>query len=262
MLYTIQTQGSERIHYLFGTIHLGSEDVSRVSSQITGYIEKCNCFFGEMDITRVVPDFQKTFYIEDGKNLKNFYSERKFSKLSSSCEKYFEVDLMELLYLKPLFIVSKLGEILSNHSGKPMDAQLFEHALNKGLTVGGLETPERQMEIAALIPIDYQTKMLADTLRNVSSFKKKNQLLLRDYFDGKVNEVYKKTKKSLGKIRGLLLYERNELMAASIDQHLQSNPQMAHFFCFGAAHLGGQKGVLAHLKRSGYVVKPVTGFMG
>ena len=258
MLYTLQIRGSERVHYIFGTIHLGSEEVNSISSEIKEYIEKCNYFYGEMDITRVVQDFYQTFYLPNGQTIKDLYPERKFAKMTNICQKHFGINLFDFISLKPLFIVAKLGEVLANHSGKPMDAQLFEHALNNGLMVGGLESPERQMEIAALLPLQYQAKMLAKKKKNVSSFKLKNKLLLDDYFRGNVNEIYKKSKRSLGSIRTLMLYERNFLMAEEIDKLLAENNNFSHFFCFGAAHLGGQKGVLAYLKRKGYVVKIVN----
>ncbi|HMP32610.1 MAG TPA: TraB/GumN family protein [Saprospiraceae bacterium] len=67
--------------------------------------------------------------------------------------------------------------------------------------------------------------------------------------------MYKKSKKNLGGIRKLMLYDRNYAMADKVITILQHDSENSHFFCFGAAHLEGGKGVLSYLKKEGYKVK-------
>ena len=71
---------------------------------------------------------------------------------------------------------------------------------------------------------------------------------------GDVNSLYSITKKSMGKIRKLMIYDRNERMAQRVVEIHQLKPC---FVAVGAAHLGGNKGLLNLLKKQGYKIKSV-----
>jgi len=62
------------------------------------------------------------------------------------------------------------------------------------------------------------------------------------------------TKKSLGKFRHILLYDRNVNMSNTIASIIHKKPT---FFAVGAAHLAGNKGILALLKRKKINIKSV-----
>ncbi|HMP32611.1 MAG TPA: TraB/GumN family protein, partial [Saprospiraceae bacterium] len=115
----------------------------------------------EMDITQLVDNFYQAFKLPAGTSISDLYTSRKFDKLNNFSIKYFGLDLHSTADIKPLFILAKYSEIISNHSGKALDAILFEYALLRNLPVSGLETVVRQMEIAELIPLDMQVKMLS-----------------------------------------------------------------------------------------------------
>jgi uncharacterized protein YbaP (TraB family) len=249
MLFNLTIPGSSRQHYIFGTIHLGGPKVNLVAESLKPYINRCNQFYGEMDITQVSNNFADAFHMPEGAVLKDLYSLRKYSKLNKISKKYFQVNLDNMANIKPLFVVSKLAEIVAKHQDSSLDALLFQHALSHNISVAGLESMEQQILIAESVPMDLQAKMLQDALYNVSKFKKNQSQLIDGYFTNEVNKIYKKSKKSLGGIRKLMLYDRNEVMAQHIITLIEDNADQSFFFCFGAAHLGGAKGVIAFLKR-------------
>ena len=78
--------------------------------------------------------------------------------------------------------------------------------------------------------------------------------LIRAYEEQNIQRIYKRTKKSLGKYRQLLLNNRNELMTKGIESMLN----VGSFYTIGAAHLGGNRGVIALLKRKGIKIKPIS----
>ena len=82
----------------------------------------------------------------------------------------------------------------------------------------------------------------------MSKFNRSVLKLVDLYEKEDIHKIYIMSKKQLGKLRDIMLYERNEQMAEFIDQHKSINA----FYAIGAAHLGGEKGVLTKLKRRGW----------
>ena len=255
MLYTISKPNSLKQNFIFGTIHLGGKNTVEIAEKVKPYIDRSSKFYGEMDISQLVDNFYQAFKLPAGTSISDLYTSRKFDKLNNFSIKYFGLDLHSTADIKPLFILAKYSEIISNHSGKALDAILFEYALLRNLPVSGLETVVRQMEIAELIPLDMQVKMLSSALKNIKSFKRNHKKQINDYYLYNVLALYKKSKKNLGGIRKLMLYDRNYAMADKVITILQHDSENSHFFCFGAAHLEGGKGVLSYLKKEGYKVK-------
>lgn len=75
------------------------------------------------------------------------------------------------------------------------------------------------------------------------------------YKNGQITKLYKASKKSMGELRGLMIYERNEKMTQVLIDLMNEG---STFCSVGAAHLGGGKGMLRLLKNNGYKVKPIN----
>ena len=60
----------------------------------------------------------------------------------------------------------------------------------------------------------------------------------------------------MGNVRnsGMLLNNRNKNWISKIDKYVKQKPT---FIAVGAAHLGGQNGVISLLKKQGFKVEPV-----
>jgi uncharacterized protein len=255
MLYELSSKDSTRINYLFGTIHLGGQEVLNIVETLKPYISRVNHFYGEMDITQVVEGFDDVFKLPPEITLKDLYSEVKYEKINTFSKKYFDLDLNMMAQIKPLFIISRLSENIANHEGKALDPLLFNYALSRNIPIGGLESMSKQMEIAESIPLKLQAKMLSDALKNIKKFKRNQVSQIRDYYMFKPKDLYKKSKKNLGSLRNLILFERNLAIANKIHEIINNKEESANFFCFGAAHLEGGKGVIAYLKKMGYKIK-------
>jgi uncharacterized protein YbaP (TraB family) len=49
-----------------------------------------------------------------------------------------------------------------------------------------------------------------------------------------------------------LLYRRNAIMAERIIKRLRDHPNTSYFFAVGAAHLQGNRGLIAALEKAGF----------
>jgi uncharacterized protein YbaP (TraB family) len=88
-------------------------------------------------------------------------------------------------------------------------------------------------------------------MANVTRFKKKLEDLNTLYKNTDIKQLYKTTKKSMGKLRKLMIYDRNIAMA---NRMAELSKEKSSFFAIGAAHLPGPKGVLTLLKKQGFKI--------
>jgi len=92
-------------------------------------------------------------------------------------------------------------------------------------------------------------------VKNVSRFRKNLLNLSKLYQEGNIAKILKSAKKSTGKLRKMMIYDRNEIMATRI-AHLAKEQTI--FASVGAGHLSGKKGVLRLLKQEGFRIKPIA----
>ena len=136
-----------------------------------------------------------------------------------------------------------------------LDQYLWDYARRQGKKNSGLESAEEQLQVIKKIPLERQLKDLLYLGKNISRERRELFKMIELYAAGDYQSLFKSAKKSIGNSRRVMLYDRNEIMAARI---LELIPENSAFFAIGAAHLGGQKGVLRLLKQAGAKVKPVV----
>ena len=241
--------------YLFGTMHV-KDDVAfaHIDKAITA-LYACRGFMTEIDLSKSQILIQPSDYcIPNGGRISDFFGEKKFQKASVMLKKAFDFDLSTVDRLWPIFVINKLTESLLNEDNSlPLDAYLWEQANRLNMDCSGLEEPEDQIKVLNALDLDMQLKMLKDTVAKVSKFKKSIKSLIQGYAEEDIQLLFKKSSKSLGAFRNLLLFDRNINMVDKIESHNTT----ATFYALGAAHLAGQKGILNLLKQRGYTIKPI-----
>ncbi len=242
--------------YILGTIHISHGDAYKLVKPALNLLKDCSHYYGEMDldVSAAYLD-QRNFMLPQETNLMMLLGERSFKRIANTLSKFFNFSLEDFKQFTPFFIVSQLqGQMISAGAELPMDHKIWEEARKADMVLGGIESLNDQMSIMAKIPMRYQIKMLKGFSRNITNQRKKLHKLLQLYLNQDIISIYKQTNKQLGEIRPLMLYNRNEYMAAYIYENRKTNA----FYTVGAAHLAGQKGVLTHLKRRGFTLKPIS----
>lgn len=237
-----------------GTMHVKNSDAYRFVDQAKELILQCHTYIGEMNLND--PDLENLsdmFLLEDG-NLLELYGEKKFDKMRDIIKKAFDIDILNLVMFKPLVVSNMIAEaVLTKEYDVALDHHLWAYALRENRVMKGLESAQDQYEIMLRIHMSYQMKSLADIARNVSKFRKGVMKLSAYYAEGKLTELYKTSKKSMGELRGLMIYDRNKEMVKRLIPQLNDSC----FIAVGAAHLPGEKGIIALLKREGYTLTPL-----
>lgn len=235
-------------------MHVKSDEAYAYIDMVEDKISSCHYYISELNLNDPeLNNLHQYFLLEDG-HLSDLLRPKIYAKWHRVIYKAFQVDLDVIGQYKPLIISNMLAEsILTATYDLALDHQLWKYALEQGKSLHGLESAKDQYRILINIPMEYQLKALKDIVKNITKFKAKITKINEYYANRELTKLYKYSKKSMGELRKLMIYDRNEYMAEQLVHYLDKST----FCAVGAAHLPGNKGMLALLKRRGYRVKPI-----
>ena len=239
--------------YLFGTMHISEgKDIDKLGL-VKDKIYECDMFATEMDLGQRSLMDVNAFHLDTPLSTK--MNANHYQRCQKVLLRSFDIDLNVIGTLKPLIITNMIAEVVLGKTGCiGLDQYLYNYAAEAEKELGGVEKVSEQGDIMNLIPLDYQIKALRSIAKNPKSFRR-NVLSMNDlYRQGDLRRLHKKAKRSLGKMRKPLLYDRNKIMTKRI-KHMIS--EKSSFIAIGAGHLSGGKGVLRLLKQSGIKISRV-----
>ncbi|MBK9735648.1 MAG: TraB/GumN family protein [Saprospiraceae bacterium] len=257
LLWKFYKNDAEACHYIFGTMHLGSEAAYTYAEKAKIYIRKSSLYAAEMDLNESVSkDLTPYFKLQNGALFSELFKPKRYDKILRVVKKEFGIDLTLFDEFTPFFITNMLAEsAIHRKHEEALDHFLWYFAMEDGKDLRGVETFEDQVHILKQIPLDYQLKAFKDVVGNLSAFNKKLKHLNEMYERADLKNLYRSSKKSMGSLRKLMIYDRNVHMTTRIISLSEEKPA---FFALGAAHLPGDKGILAILQKKGYMVKAIN----
>jgi uncharacterized protein YbaP (TraB family) len=180
---------------------------------------------------------------------------KQYRKLRKIVLKAIGLDIHFLRDKKPIIIAHLIDErILTRDMPISLDQELWMFARRQGKALFGIETYGEQLHILQQIPIKDQLKALLAIGRHISRHRKHLLKMTALYEQGNIRQLYQSARRGAQGLRGLMLYDRNALMAERIGALVRRQPTLC---AIGAAHLAGAKGVLRLLKHQGLRVEPV-----
>jgi len=242
--------------YLFGTMHVNDDRAFTFYNQAKAFIDRCNIHASEVDLN--VPtdyDMASMLQMRDGA-LSDLLSDHHYKKVQRVLLKSFDLDITPFDKMVPLLIVNRLTEMILSDGlyTTPLDLKLWEYAMSRGKQTVGLEDFCTHFNVLHKIPYNEQARALYKMSKNISAFRRSIIRLSEAYKAGDIRTLYKKSKASLGKMKKIMLHDRNEIMYDSIVKLAHLNRLFA---AVGAAHLSGNQGLLARLKRNKFKVTPI-----
>jgi len=224
--------------------------------QIIEKIRETEFYYSEMDLEPSLnPDLVSFQVMPGDQTLSSLIPEKKYLRLHRSIQKSFGINIQLYDHFYPM-ILSNLIQIaiLENQSELILDYHLYHLAREEGKTMRYLESLEDQLSVFKNIPLEAQLKSLLQLGRQPVKAKKQLKALVNDYAEKNTRQLYHRTQKQLGKLRHMLLYERNIQMAEKLTEELKDSNA---FVAVGAAHLFGYKGILRLLKKTGFQIQAV-----
>ena len=260
LLWKISGNGLPQESYLFGTIHMipakdyflprGTDSVLALSKRLVL----------EMDISD--PSLQvklmSAMMLDSGKTLADLYSEKEYAYLTKQLDKKFGIPVSALATMKPILVSQSL--MMKNMVGsdyKSYEKEFMAKAKELNLPLTGLETLEDQLNALTAMPLDEQADGLLKAVKKPNEAEKSLAGLIKKYKTQDVELLYASVsgkKAELKKYEEDLLINRNKNWIPKIAEMARKE---RIFIAVGAAHLGGETGVIRLLRQAGFTVEPV-----
>jgi uncharacterized protein YbaP (TraB family) len=260
LLWEISGKGLAKSSYLFGTIHLICPTDFSLSDSLKEAIAKTEQIALEIDMDDpgLMAAMTKTMFMSGDKKLTEILSEKDYAHLNQFYKDSLKMDIAAFGRAKPFMMMGPLFSRILGCEPQSYEISLMGLAGKQKAEVIGLESIEEQMAIFDTIPYARQAGMLVTMIDKLPETKKEFKGLVELYKNQDLQGLYNLTLQSEFGLDGqdeVMLFQRNQNWIGRIDKIVHEKPT---FIAVGAAHLGGEKGVIALLRKEGYTVRAVS----
>jgi uncharacterized protein len=260
LLYEISGNGLTQPSYLYGTIHIICKDDFVMTEATKQKFTEAQQVYLELDLDdpKMMPDMMKSMYMTDGSTIKNLLSEPEYQKVSQFFKDSLKINIGAMDKMKPFVLSSMTLPKMLSCPTQSYEETFVKMAKAEKKEILGLETVDEQFGAVDKMGMKKQADMmLVQMVDNWNDGKKLIHNMIEDYKKQDIElllEDMAKSKSSNTEFQKDLLENRNENWIPRIAKIAKEKPT---FFAVGAGHLGGEKGVVALLKKQGYSVKAV-----
>ncbi len=262
LLWEISGNGINKPSYIYGTMHLRDSRLFCFPDSAQQKLDSCNVLALE-----VVIDFKDSKALmnailvhDENQYLSKILTKQEYKKVKKAVRENCDLATFIIIdKIRPLMLAASLMEAqMKNDVKYPMDIQFQLNAQEQGKRLYSLESAASQIAVLDKIPLAIQKQELLSVIDSMPQNKvmldSMIQMYLRQDLEGlqQVPEGVSAEFDSLWQTE--LIDKRNEIMVNGIKTLL---PNGNAFIAIGAAHLGGEKGIVNLLRKEGYVVRPV-----
>lgn len=258
LLWEIRGNGLHAPSYLFGTFHLMCQQDFSISPVLQEKLTRSKQFFGElkMDDPMLAMSLATKMKLEQG-SLRELIGETDYPAVADSFQQITGMNLLLLNSFQPFMSTSllTLKSITCTDQVQP-ETELMKLAVSAKLPIGGLETVDDQVQAIMREPLQDQVNSFKKIVLGFDSVKHMMRKMQDIYQQKNTEQLYRFIKENGGTddFEMNMLIKRNRNWIPVMEKAMKERPS---FFAVGAGHLGGPQGVLALLKKKGYIVKPV-----
>jgi uncharacterized protein YbaP (TraB family) len=267
LLWEISGKDLAQPSYLFGTIHIICKEDFFWEKNFEEALSNTKQLCLEIDMSDQMAMMSAVTMMMDqnGVLLSSFFTTEEQQKLDKLLHDAANISLEQANPFKPMFLISLLATDASKCKNKETEAYesfIMQKAKERSMDVAGIESVNAQIKALSAIDdssiIQYVKSVLSDdNTKEKKEMDKQMHELIENYKSQNIEALYKLTtsnKQDINMNMNILLNDRNIDWIPKMETMMQSQ---ATFFAFGAAHLAGDQGVIALLKKAGYVVKPI-----
>lgn len=270
ILYKVEKSGSDKVSYVLGTHHFAPVAVIDSITELNDILKGIDRLYGEIEMSKmtdpaVMMGMQQKLMAPSDSTLDKVLSAPQLDSLKTVWN-----DLtggaapLEMMYMmKPALISTQIAALLTQKALpeiNPMegiDMTMQKRAGELGKPVGGLETLEFQTDMLYNTPINEQAEDLMEMISDVKGEEKKAVEVSKAYLNHDIDkilqlmvEMEKKDEAACEK----MIYSRNDNWIKQLSEEM---PKESLMVVVGAAHLAGDRGVIAGLRKAGFKVTAV-----
>jgi uncharacterized protein YbaP (TraB family) len=260
LLWKISGNGLAKPSYLFGTIHITCD--ASLSDKVKKAMDSTEqlCLELDMDDPNMQDQMMASMIMNKGNSLKSLASEEDYKIVDDFLKNTIGYTAEMLNIVKPFMISTLLYPKMLGCEMQSVETELMAIAKAQNEEVIGLETVVEQLAVFDAIPYQEQMNELVITAKdNMQRDKTELTEMMALYRTENVEEMVNFTEKSpnvmTSKYSDILLKNRNKNWISRIDKIAKSK---STFFGVGAAHLGGEQGVIVLLRKAGFTVEAVN----
>lgn len=279
LLYKISGNGLTKPSYIIGTYHLAPVSFADSISGLTEALAATEQVYGELDMTDLASAenmqiMQAAMMLPEGTKLSTLLTADEMTRLNVVLKELMGVDMSnpmvagQLDALSPQALQTQLSLLIymKKHAGfnpqATFDGYFQQVALQQGKGVGGLETPEFQVQtLFKGMSLERQKQLLMCIVDNKDYTELMAERLVQAFFaqdlegvKAVMDEKEHNQCDSTPEEEDQLINDRNANWIKLMPQIMKDK---ATFFAVGAGHLPGDKGVLTLLKNAGYTIEGV-----
>lgn len=260
LLWRVSGNGLEKPSFLFGTIHLIPEKDYFFSDMMESRFDSCTSLMMEVKMDMSFQDqmsVAKKVMMPAGKTYQDYMTADEYKTALSFLQDTIGLSGTELqatMMLQPIMASSMVfNKVIKNY--KIYESELNKLAKKRGMSLYGFETLLEQTSFITSMSLeeqfrmtDFSSEMIKGYYQMVDVYKDQDlngmwEIMIEEDSTMMDSEFYEK-----------LLLKRNLAWIPKIEE--QSKKEST-FYAVGAAHLGGDKGVIQLLIEKGYTVVPV-----
>lgn len=259
LLWKISGKDLSKPSYLYGTIHAICMEDMVFTDETLKALDNTRQLALEIDVTdtKLTEKMQKGMLMNDNTQLQALLPGGEYELLAAYFKDSLGIDLSHMQQMQPIFLNTLVYSKLLECMPQSYEFQLSRMAGQQEMNIVGLETIEEQLKVFEEIGYQKQAEMLFQTIIEYSDLKAAYWNMVVSYKNqdlGTLYHVISDVQFGIKEYEDLMLTDRNQRWVPRMEQMAREKPT---FFGVGAAHLPGNKGLIALLKRRGYTVEPV-----
>lgn len=258
LLWKISGNGLKTPSYLFGTVHLTCD--ASLSPKVNAALDATQQLYLELDMDdpNMMTEMMGGMAMKDGVTMTSLISEADYKLLNEFIKKNTGMPLSMMDSYKPFLISAMLMPKMADCPVQSIEQSLMDVAKKQNEETYGLETFAEQFEVFDAIPYkDQMEDLLKSAKDNMAADKAEYDKMMAMYNAQDLNGLMKlmsETDNKTASHSDVLLINRNKNWIPKIEMTAKEKPT---FFGVGAAHLGGDNGVIMLLRKKGYKVEAV-----
>lgn len=259
LLWEISGNNLKQPSYLFGTVHMICKEDFFLPEVVRTKFSAAEEVFLELDMDdpAMMMKMMTMMQLPKGQTIKQLFGDSAFKEFDKKYQKITGMSAVMFNTFKPLMLMTMLTEKSLSCSNRESYEQTFMAiAAKEKKDIKGLEKMEDQIAVFDAIPDSVEIANLQTMINNFDKSIEEFKKLVAIYKQQDVEGLFKLTTASpeLMDAQNDLLVKRNNNWIPVMQKNMEAK---ACFFAVGAAHLGGDIGVINLLRKQGYTVKPV-----
>ena len=260
LLWEVKSKDGKTTSYLYGTMHLMDADLFYFPKKLEKLLLKSDVLC--MEIANVNdPDLSPDALFMINETLADYFSDLQMDSIYRWAEKSMLMNKEQFNTnfnkAKPFLLMQFLLQSSLPENSKSYEKEFENLAKNNKKTITGLESVTEQLNLFTSFSKNEQTEMVMSSLREEaeakSSFEQMQQIYLTQNLDNLYAFMKKESDSPIANSR-VFLENRNQKWIPQMERMMENK---SVFFAVGAAHLGGQEGVIELLIKKGYTLTPI-----